>query len=101
MSDISTAGSKSSQFLLKAVVIGLGALIVIALGFVVTGMVSKFAARPPATAAAPGSFALPRGAKIVDIRSEPNRLILHLRTEAGEEVDIVDTTDGHLVARIK
>jgi hypothetical protein len=85
--------------MLKAVVIGLGALIVIALAFVAIGIVSRLGghgAAPPA-----GAFALPPGAKIVEMQSEPNRLILRVHTQAGDEVDILDTEDGHLVARIK
>jgi hypothetical protein len=83
--------------MLKAVVIGLGVLIVIALALVVVGIVSKFggAAQPSR------AFALAPGAKIVEMQSGPNRLILRVRTEQGDEIDIVDTDDGHLVARIK
>jgi hypothetical protein len=85
--------------MLKAVVIGLGALIVIALAFVAIGIVSKLGGRgavPPA-----GAFALPPGAKIVEMQSEPTRLILRVHTGQGDEIDIIDTEDGHLVARIK
>jgi hypothetical protein len=85
--------------MLKAVVIGLGALIVIALAFVVIGIVSKLGghgAAPPA-----GAFALAPGAKIVEMQSQSSRLILRVRTGQGDEVDIIDTDDGHLVARVK
>ena len=47
------------------------------------------------------TFALPPGAKIVEMQTQQGRLILRLRTQAGDEVDILDTDDGHLVARIK
>lgn len=86
--------------MLKAVVIGLGALIVIALGAVALGIVQKFSGHGAAPVAAT-AFALPRDAHIVEMQVQPNRLILHLRSGGGEEIDIVDTTDGHLVARIK
>ncbi len=78
-------------------------LIVIALGFVVIGIVTKFShpsASAPA-ASATGAFALPPGAKIVEMQTQQGRLILRLHTQAGDEVDILDSDDGHLVARIK
>jgi hypothetical protein len=88
--------------MLKAVVIGLGALIVIALGFVALGIVKKFAGSGTAPAPSASVFSLAPGAKIVEMQSEPNRLILRVRTQGGaEEIDIVDTEDGRLVARIK
>jgi hypothetical protein len=88
--------------MLKAVVIVLGALIVIALGIMVAGLVFKFSGRGTSGTAATGTrFALPPGAKIVEMQTQPSRLILHVRTEAGEEVDIIDTSDGHLVSQVK
>lgn len=101
MSDIPTAATAdaASGRMLKAVVIGLGALIVIALAFVAIGIVSKLGGHGAAQPS--DAFALAPGAKIVEMQSEPTRLILRVRTEQGDEVDIVDTDDGHLVARIK
>jgi hypothetical protein len=89
--------------MLKAVVIGLGMLIVIALGAVVVGIVQKFSHKAPAPAAGVGqAFALPAGAKIVEMQTSGNRLVLRLHpAEGGDEIDIVDTSDGHLIARIK
>jgi len=87
--------------MLKAVVIGLGALIVIALGAVALGIVQKFSHPGPRAAADGTAFALPKGAVIVEMQSQPNRLILRLRSAAGEEIDIVDTSDGHLIARVR
>jgi hypothetical protein len=85
--------------LLQGVVIGLGVLFVIALVGVVAGVVMKRGGH--AAAAAGGAYALPPGAAILDMRSEPGRLVLRLKTKQGEEIDIVDTADGHLVARIR
>jgi hypothetical protein len=87
--------------MLKAVVIGLGMLIVIALGAVALGIVQKFS--HPAPAAGVGqAFALPQGTKIVEMQTSGNRLILRLRAADGaDEIDIVDTSDGHLIARIR
>ncbi len=87
--------------MLKAVVIGLGALIVIALGAVALGIVAKFSAHRAAPSAAAQAFALPHGATVLEMQTLPNRVVLHLRTPAGEEVDIFDAADGRLVARIR
>lgn len=92
-----------SHRLMLAVVIVLGALIVIALGVLVIGLVTRFSApRPTQQMISAGeTFSLPRGAKVIEMLSEPNRLVLHVRASEGDEIDIVDTEDGHLVSRIK
>lgn len=88
--------------MLKAVVIVLGALIVIALGVLVAGLISRFSGHGPARGgAAAEAFSLPQGARVIGMESQPNRLVLHVLSPAGEEVDIIDTSDGHLVARLK
>jgi hypothetical protein len=85
-----------------AVVIGLGVLIVIALGALVVGIVLRFNGHATPAAAATGArYTLPAGAKIVEMQTEPGRLILRVHTAAGDEVDIIDTTDGHLVSQLK
>ncbi len=86
-----------------AVVIVLGALIVIALILLVVGMMRKFSepAAPQSAGIGRSAFALPLGAKVIEMQSESGRLILHVRAADGDEVDIVDTEDGHLIARIK
>jgi hypothetical protein len=101
VSDIPAPQDPASQRLLKAVVIGLGALIVIALGFVVMGMVSKFSAPRPVPPAAAAAFALPKDGRVVEMQVASDRLILHVRSPAGDEVDILDASDGRLVARIR
>ena len=88
--------------MLKAVVIGLGVLIVIAFVLLVVGMVTKFNGHPASAGAAAGSrYMLPAGAKIVDMQTQPGRVILRVRSAAGEEVDIIDTQDGHLISQVK
>ena len=78
-------------------------LIVIALAFVALGMAAKFQRLGGGTSAttASSAYVLPKGAQIVEMRSEPKRLILRLKRTQGEEIDIIDTQDGHLVARIQ
>jgi hypothetical protein len=88
--------------MLKAVVIGLGVLIVIALGALIIGMIVKFNDHGASAGVAAGMrYTLPAGAKVVEMQTQPNRLVLHVRTGAGEEVDIIDTADGHLVSQVR
>jgi len=88
--------------MLKAVVIGLGVLIVIAFVLLVVGMVTKFNGHPASTIAEAGTrYVLPPGAKIVEMQTQPGRVILRVRSAAGEEVDIIDTQDGHLISQVK
>jgi hypothetical protein len=88
-----------SNRVLKAVVIGLGVLIVIALAALVAGIFVKSGGHGTANGDAP--YALPPGAAVVWMQTQPDRLVLHLRTDAGDEVDIFDLADGHLIARIR
>ena len=96
----------TSHRLMLAVVIVLGALIVIALVLLVVGMMRKFSEAPGShavsnAATAQSAFALPPGAKVIEMQSESGRLILHVRAADGDEIDIVDTEDGHLISQIK
>lgn len=97
MSDIASQQPQTNHRVLVAVVIGLGVLFVIAVVASIVLAVTRHAQAPAAAQA----FALPPGAAIVAVQSQPNRLILHLRSRAGDEIDILDIADGHLVARIK
>lgn len=47
------------------------------------------------------TFQLPQGARIIDMQSQPGRLILRVRDAEGEEIDLLDTQDGHLVGQVK
>ena len=90
-----------AQRLLRMIVIGLGVVLILMLGAVVVGIVMK--ARGPGEAPAPASsapFAVPEGAQIEHMQVSGDRLILRLKTDRGEEVDIVDTKTGRLVSRI-
>jgi hypothetical protein len=84
---------------LKVAVILLGVLIAIAFAILVIGLGVKLAAhgRPAPTA----GFVLPPGAAITGTAVQNDRLIMRVKTLTGEEIDIVDTTNGHLVARIE
>ena len=79
----------------------LSALIILALVGLVVGMILKFSGHAPGGAPAGGGpFDLPPGAKVVGLQTEPNRLVLHLHSDKGDEIDIVSLDDGRLIARI-
>lgn len=89
------------QRLLLGVVIGLGLLIMLALGGVVIGLAMKTRGTSPSSGSAAAALTLPAGAVIEAMEVSGNRLVLRIRTDTGEEIDIVDTEDGHVVSRIK
>lgn len=91
----------------RLAVIVLSALIILALIGLVVGAVLKLSGRSTHAMGGGGSgsdggaFALPAGAQIVSTETQPGRLILHVRSGEGDEIDIVSTEDGRLIARIK
>jgi hypothetical protein len=103
MSDAMPDPSQSPAYkAAKLAVIILSALIILALIALVAGAILKFQGGGRTLATPPGGkFILPAGAKILSSDSQPGRLILHVQTGAGEEIDILDTSDGHLVNQIK
>jgi len=87
---------------LKAVVILLGALIIIAFGLLVVGALTRFHAKSaPNAAALENTIALPAGAEIVSSEVQSDRLILRVRAQGGDSIYIIDTGNGHLVGRIQ
>jgi hypothetical protein len=88
---------------LLAAVILLGALIVIALGVLVGGLVTRFrgGGRDGTASPAPAQFTLAPGNRLVTTDVAGDRLILRLRGPAGDEIDIIDIETGRLVAKIR
>jgi hypothetical protein len=95
----------------RLLVIVLSALIILAVMALVVGGVMQMTGHstklfgsskpaPPGASAPAEAFVLPPGAKVVKTESQPGRLILHVHSDAGDEIDIVDTADGHLISRI-
>jgi hypothetical protein len=87
----------------KYAVIVLSALIILALIGLVVGVAMKLSGqlpRHPASEAAGEAFLLPHGARIVTTDVQPGRLILHVHSVQGDEIDIIDTDSGRLVSRI-
>lgn len=107
MSDIEAPADPRGTFGYRAArlaVIVLSALIILALiGLVVGGIAKLSGHRTPAPAAttAAAAFVLPAGAQILSTDSQPGRIILHVRSRQGDEIDILSTDDGHLIAQVK
>ena len=96
---------------LLGVVIIIAILIAFALGAVVVGMFTQAdkseASAPPPTAfaapqkpAKPVSMTLAPGFKILSSDTQPGRLILHVRSETQDEIDVIDLNDGHIITQI-
>lgn len=81
-------------------VIILSVLIVAAVMALIIGGLTKMGGKT-ATHGATGTFQLPPGARIVEMQSQPGRLILRVREAQGEEIDIIDTQDGRLIGQVK
>jgi len=97
----STIGYRAARL----AVIVLSALIILALIGLVVGAILKLSGRSTHVLGGSGSsgtaFSLPPGAKVLSSESQPGRLILHVRSGEGDEIDIVSSEDGHLIAQIK
>jgi hypothetical protein len=83
-----------------AAVIFLGALIVIALGVLVVGLVMRFGGHR-AVVPAFAQFTLAPGTRLVSTDVSADRLVLRLRGPAGDEIDIIDIETGRLIAKIR
>ena len=84
----------------KLAVIILSVLIILALIGLVVGGITHMG-KKTSYAGATATFQLPPGAHIIDMQSQPGRLILRVRDATGEEIDLLDTQDGHLVGQVK
>lgn len=82
-------------------VIILSALIILAVIALVVGGIRKVSGGSKPKTATFSTFTLAQGARIIAMDSQPGRLILRIRTASGEEIDILDTSDGHLVGQVK
>jgi hypothetical protein len=85
----------------RAAAIILGILIVIALVALILGFAFRSSHAPASASVAGHGFAVPPGARLLSMDVEPGRIIFRLRSSAGEEIDVLDTQDGHLVAQVK
>jgi len=103
VSDMSLENPNKSPVQRAAIlaVIILSVLIVLAVIALVVGGLVKLSGSGRAKSPTPSTFTLAPGARILAMESQPGRLILRIRTAAGEEIDILDTQDGHLVGQVK
>ncbi len=89
---------------LKALVIGMGILIVIGLGFVAYGLVSRASKLAPAEADLGDiSLDLPVGCAIAEARAEAGRLIVRAEGpgERGcQQILVIDLESGKILGRI-
>lgn len=96
---------------LRGTVIFLGILIVLGLGALIAGIFLKgnhqdagavptAAATQPEKPRKPVSMTLVDGYQILSIETQPGRLILHVRSSAKDEIDIIDLDDGRLISQI-
>ena len=93
--------SAAYRFLLAAVIL-LGALIVIALGVLVVGLSMRLGGHGRArTEVAPVQFTLAPGARVVSADVSDDRLVLRVKGSFGDEIDIIDTQTGRLVAKLR
>jgi hypothetical protein len=84
----------------RMAVIILSVLIVAAVVALIVGGITRLGGKT-ASHSATGTFQLPPGARIIEMQTQPGRLILRVRQDHGEEIDILDTQDGRLVGQIK
>jgi len=93
----------ASQRRLKAIVIGLGVLIVLALGALITGFVIKLSSGGHREAAAPhaADVAVEPGTTVESSQLSDGKLTLTLKTPTGEEVVIVDAATGRELSRVR
>jgi hypothetical protein len=84
-----------------AAVIFLGVLIVIAVGVLIVGLVTRFSGGHKAATPAFAEFTLAPGNRLVSEDVSGDRLVLRLRGPSGDEIDIIDTETGRLIAKIR
>jgi hypothetical protein len=94
-----------SYRLALGVAIALGVLIVIAIGVLIIGFAMGWNKPHTPSAAAPAPknpvhMTLAQGYTILSADTQPGRLVLHLRSTAKDEIDIIDLGDGHIISVI-
>ena len=81
-----------SQAMIKAVVIGLGVLIVVLTGVLVAGVLDRVGDTPATGDHRDGAVALPTGSRVMSITSDDGRLSLLLELASGSQAIL--TIDG-------
>lgn len=98
------AKSAPNYRVMQGVVIGLGVLIVVGLVILVYGLTAGWGHNSGGDAAGatkkPVTMGLEPGYRILSSDTQPNRLILHVRSDVSDQIYVIDTNDGHIVAVI-
>ena len=88
-----------------AAVIILSALLVLALIALAVGLVRQYrlyqAGQPALAGAAAANVTLAPGAHIVSASTDSGKLVLHVQTPKGGEIEIFDLSTGKLMAQVK
>jgi hypothetical protein len=113
MAEADPRSSGSYRAALTAVII-LSVLLVAGLAAVAAGFVRQYrlyqarhpapmaaVATMPAVGGAAASVILAPGAHIVSVATDAGKLVLHVQTPEGAEVDIMDLGSGRLTAQVK
>ena len=79
--------------ILKAVVIGLGVLIVLALGVLVVTLISRMNARAP-NSTTNIQIALPADATVIESHLDQGKLVLRLKIDGQEMIRLYDPVTG-------
>lgn len=103
---VSPADPKSDPTyrLARATAIGLAVAVLIAILVIVYGVSAGWGHKSqpsgPAAPRKPISMTLAPGYRILSSDTQPGRLILHVRSETDDEIWVINTDDGSIVARI-
>jgi hypothetical protein len=87
----------------KAATIILGVLIALAFSALVIGFILRLTGHRTSVepaAEAPQMYQLKTGAKITDMKIDTGHVILRIKTDQGEEIEIIDEASGRVVSRI-
>ncbi len=86
--------------LLKAIVIGLGILLVVGFGLLMATIAYRATGLSRNDGAPAAALRLPPDARILTMALGEEGLALHVQSESGEEILIVDTRKGQIVRRV-
>jgi hypothetical protein len=108
VSDIAQPDPKqtTSYRLALGAVITLGVLIVIGVAILIVGLVKGWGNRSDEASAVPEkpkehvTITIPPGYTILSTDTQPGRLILHIRSTDRDEILVIDTQNGAIVAEI-
>jgi hypothetical protein len=102
-SPVDIKSTPTYRLALGAVII-LGVLIVVGVGVLIVGLIqgwgSQSEAPAPVKPVKPISMTLAPGYRILSSDTQPGRLVLHVRSETVDEIDIIDLNDGHIITQI-